>query len=53
MDWPRPCPPAPSWTDLPDEKLAIGDKRGAKTVSQWRGAYLDDWKTRLDWLKPQ
>ncbi len=38
------------WTDRDDE--ACADKAGAMTVGRWRSEYLEDWKTRMDWVKP-
>jgi len=35
------------WTDNPDPRLAEGQHQGAKTVSRWREAYLDDFAARL------
>ena len=40
------------WTDSDDPALAEGTYPGAKTVNKWREAYLRDWQTRLEWLKP-
>lgn len=36
------------WTDNPDRKLSIHNRAGAKTVSDWRREYLEDWKRRMD-----
>ncbi|WP_417739525.1 DUF1593 domain-containing protein [Rosistilla oblonga] len=36
------------WTDNPDPGLSTGNRAGAKTVSNWRRAYLEDWKQRMD-----
>jgi hypothetical protein len=36
------------WHDNPDKRLSDHQKNGAKTVNQWRKAYLLDWKTRMD-----
>ena len=32
------------WTDNPDLSLSINKRAGAKTVSDWRRDYLEDWK---------
>ncbi|NIA13799.1 MAG: DUF1593 domain-containing protein [Nitrospiraceae bacterium] len=37
------------WTDNPDPSLNEGKYPGAKTVNQWREAYLRDWQTRMNW----
>lgn len=37
------------WTDNPDRTLSEGGRAGAKTVSRWRQAYLDDWRRRMNW----
>ncbi len=39
------------WIDNPDPALAEADKPGAKTVNRWRGDYLRDWATRMDWCR--
>ncbi len=36
------------WHDNPDKRLSDHQKHGAKTVNQWRKAYLSDWKARMD-----
>lgn len=36
------------WTDNPDQSLSINHRAGAKTVSDWRRKYLEDWKQRMD-----
>ncbi|QDV69266.1 Inosine-uridine preferring nucleoside hydrolase [Rosistilla carotiformis] len=36
------------WTDNPDPELSTANRAGAKTVSNWRRAYLEDWKQRMD-----
>lgn len=36
------------WHDDPAESLAVGNKRGAKTVSKWREDYLRDWEEHMD-----
>ncbi|QDS89174.1 Inosine-uridine preferring nucleoside hydrolase [Rosistilla ulvae] len=36
------------WTDNPDPGLSTANRAGAKTVSTWRRAYLEDWKQRMD-----
>lgn len=36
------------WTDNPDRSLSTGNRAGAKTVSNWRREYLEDWKQRMD-----
>jgi hypothetical protein len=36
------------WHDSPDKALAEGGRKGAKTVSKWRTAYLRDWQKRMD-----
>ena len=36
------------WYDSPDKALAEGSRKGAKTVSKWRAAYLGDWQKRMD-----
>ncbi|TWU09808.1 DUF1593 domain-containing protein [Allorhodopirellula heiligendammensis] len=38
------------WTDNPDQILSINERAGAKTVSDWRREYLEDWKSRMDRL---
>lgn len=38
------------WTDSPDHSLSISKQAGAKTVSDWRRKYLEDWKRRMDRL---
>lgn len=40
------------WTDDPNPELAEGAFRGAKTVNQWREAFLRDWQERMDRLVP-
>lgn len=41
------------WTDIPDPDLKEGKYPGAKTVNQWRAAYLRDWQARMDRLAPE
>ncbi|MCP4454469.1 MAG: DUF1593 domain-containing protein [Planctomycetes bacterium] len=36
------------WHDNPDKALIDHQKPGAKTVNQWRKAYLMDWAKRMD-----
>ncbi len=36
------------WTDNPDPSLSTSKRAGAKTVSQWRREFLEDWKQRMD-----
>ncbi|QDS91805.1 Inosine-uridine preferring nucleoside hydrolase [Roseimaritima multifibrata] len=36
------------WTDNPDPSLSTSNRAGAKTVSNWRREYLEDWKYRMD-----
>ncbi|UCD49879.1 MAG: hypothetical protein JSW27_20410, partial [Phycisphaerales bacterium] len=48
----RPSPQLPNWwTDDPSEDVAEGQHIGAKTVSQWREAFLGDFATRMDRCK--
>ncbi len=37
------------WTDNPDRTVSESCRAGAKTVNQWRRAYLDDWQRRMEW----
>jgi hypothetical protein len=39
------------WSDKLDDELYLGVYQGAKTISKWREAYLNDWAERLRWLK--
>jgi len=44
----RPSPSHPNWwTDDPDPAAAEGPHAGAKSVSQWREAFLNDFAARL------
>lgn len=36
------------WTDNPDPGMAIGAHHGARSVSQWRSAFLKDFAARMD-----
>lgn len=38
------------WTDNPDRSLSVSGRAGAKTVSDSRLEYLNDWKHRMDLL---
>jgi inosine-uridine nucleoside N-ribohydrolase len=49
----RPRAEFPYWTDNPAPALREGNYPGAKTVNQWREAYLRDWQQRMAWLKSQ
>ena len=40
------------WHDAADPALAEGRYPGAKTVNQWREAYLRDWQARMDRVLP-
>lgn len=41
-----------SWySDLEDKNLYIGEYQGARTISKYRKAYLEDWAKRWEWLK--
>lgn len=43
----------PHWyVDRDDPDLAQGDKKGARTVSRWREAFLRDWQSRMDRCLP-
>lgn len=45
----RPDPARPNWwTDDPSPALAEGVHQGARTISQWREAYLRDFARRLE-----
>ena len=37
------------WTDDPSACLSEGPHQGAKTVSRWREAFLQDFADRMDW----
>ena len=37
------------WADDPAPSLSEGPHQGAKTVSQWREAFLRDFAIRMDW----
>ena len=41
------------WIDDPDPAAAVGVHPGAKSVSQWREAYLKDFAERMDRCKPK
>lgn len=39
------------WSDRTESDTYLDQYQGAKTVAQWRTAYLVDWAKRLQWLK--
>nr|WKN35240.1 DUF1593 domain-containing protein [Tunicatimonas sp. TK19036] len=39
------------YSDKASEELFIDEQQGARTVAQWREAFLLDWAKRWDWLK--
>lgn len=39
------------WTDIQSPEFVVNGKEGAKTVSRWRKAYLNDWKKRIKVLE--
>jgi hypothetical protein len=41
------------WTDDPDPAAAEGIHRGARTVNEWRVAFLRDFAGRLGWTTPR
>lgn len=41
------------WTDDPNPALAEGNHPGAKTVNQWREAYLRNWQQRMERLRSE
>ncbi|MBX2874866.1 MAG: DUF5060 domain-containing protein [Saprospiraceae bacterium] len=39
------------WSDRTESDTYLDQYQGAKTVAQWRKAYLSDWANGLQWLK--
>ena len=39
------------WSDRTESETYLDQYQGAKTVAQWRAAYLADWAKRLQWLR--
>lgn len=39
------------WSDRTESATYLDQYQGAKTVAQWRAAYLADWAKRLQWLR--